>query len=103
MTRVVENIYVLISLLYILLIITEKCAGNVPFGSLTNKPDLLSTLLQGVLENIPAAQNRQPLPGPLRDQRHPLKHNQETFSPEAFVRYKDELLNYVLHEVHVLS
>ena len=83
-----------------LLIISEKHTAD---GTLTIKPDLLSNLLQGVFENIPATPNRQTLPIPQRDKRQQLKQNLGTFSPESFVRYKDELLRYVLHEEHVLS
>ena len=77
----------------VFLTITEK---HIISGTLTVQPNLLSNLLQGVLD-LPPTQNRNN-PVLQRDERPQTQPNNHRFDPQALGRYKDELLRYVLHE-----
>ena len=81
-------------IIFLFLLITQT---NPSIGKRAKKPNLLSNILQGVLD-LPLTRNQQQFQIPQQNNEPNEKHNSNTFDPQALNRYKDELLRYILQE-----
>ena len=80
-------------IIFLFLVITQT---NPSIGKRA-KPNLLSNILQGVLD-LPLTRNQQQFQIPQQNNEPNEKQNSNTFDPQALNRYKDELLRYILQE-----